>query len=158
MLSHVWLFVTLRTVAHDTLLSMGFPGRNIRVGCYFLLQGSFQPRDQTRVSRVSCIGRKIFYHWATWKAHESRGLEHFAFCASLVLSTSMATKQALNQYLPNQWVNEACQWDTLAWCSELENKAGEGTGAGFIPRCPALPCAQLLPAGHAGVSLHFLHH
>ena len=23
-------------------------------------------RDQTRISRVSCIGRRILHHWATW--------------------------------------------------------------------------------------------
>ena len=32
----------------------------------FLLQGS--PRDRTHVSCVSCIGRQILYHWATWEA------------------------------------------------------------------------------------------
>ena len=30
--------------------------------------GSSQPRDQTRVSCVSCIGRGILYHWTTWEA------------------------------------------------------------------------------------------
>ena len=29
--------------------------------------GSSQPRDQTHLSCVSCIGRRILYHWATWK-------------------------------------------------------------------------------------------
>ena len=38
------------------------PGRNIGLGCPFLLQGSSQPRDQTRISCVSCIGRQILYH------------------------------------------------------------------------------------------------
>ena len=38
------------------------PGRNTGVGYYFLLQGSSQPRDQTR---TSCIGRWILYHWTT---------------------------------------------------------------------------------------------
>ena len=28
---------------------------------------SYWPRDRTL---VSCIGRQILYHWATWKAHE----------------------------------------------------------------------------------------
>ena len=28
-------------------------------------RGSSQPRDQTH---ISCIGRRILYHWATWKA------------------------------------------------------------------------------------------
>ena len=32
-------------------------------------RGSFQPRDHTRIScQVSCIGRQILYHWATWEA------------------------------------------------------------------------------------------
>ena len=29
---------------------------------------SSQPRDWTHFSCVSCIGRKIIYHWATWEA------------------------------------------------------------------------------------------
>ena len=31
-------------------------------------RGSSRPRDQTHVSCVSCIGRWILYHWATWEA------------------------------------------------------------------------------------------
>ena len=35
-------FVTLWTIAHQALpLSMDYPGKNIRVGCHFLLQGIF---------------------------------------------------------------------------------------------------------------------
>ena len=33
-------------------------------------QGSSWPRDQTHISCGSCIGRRILYHWATWKAHD----------------------------------------------------------------------------------------
>ena len=33
-------------------------------------RGSFQPRDQTCVSCVSCIGRWILYQWATWEARK----------------------------------------------------------------------------------------
>ena len=33
-------------------------------------RGSSQPRDPTWVSYVSCIGRWILYHWATWEAPE----------------------------------------------------------------------------------------
>ena len=32
-------------------------------------RGSSQPRDQTCISRISCIGRQILYHCATWEAH-----------------------------------------------------------------------------------------
>ena len=36
-------------------------------------RGSFWPRDRTRVSYVSCIGRWVLYHCATWEAHRSGG-------------------------------------------------------------------------------------
>ena len=39
-----------------------FPGKNTGVGCHFLLQGIFSPRNQTRVSCIFCIGRQILYH------------------------------------------------------------------------------------------------
>ena len=32
------------------LCSWDFPGKNIAVGCYFLLRGSSQPRDRTCIS------------------------------------------------------------------------------------------------------------
>ena len=41
LLSPVRLFVTPGTVAHQVSLSMNFPGKNIGVGCHFLLQGIF---------------------------------------------------------------------------------------------------------------------
>ena len=31
-------------------------------------RGSSQPRDQICISCVSCIGKQILYHWATWGA------------------------------------------------------------------------------------------
>ena len=39
-----------------------FPGKNTGVGCHFLLQGSFGPRDQTHISCISCTGRQILSH------------------------------------------------------------------------------------------------
>ena len=44
------------------------PVKNTEGGCHFLLQGSYQPRHQTHVSYISCIGRWILYHSATWEA------------------------------------------------------------------------------------------
>ena len=41
LLSHVQLFVNPQAVAHQVPLSMGFPSKNTRVGCHFLLQGIF---------------------------------------------------------------------------------------------------------------------
>ena len=46
-------------------LSMGFPSKNTRVGCHFLLQGIFLLWDWISVSYVSCIDRQILYHCTT---------------------------------------------------------------------------------------------
>ena len=42
LLSRVWLFLALETIACQAPLSMGFPGKNTRVACHALLQGIFQ--------------------------------------------------------------------------------------------------------------------
>ena len=43
--SHVWLLVTLWTVAHQAPLSMGFPGKNTGVGCHALLYRIFLTQE-----------------------------------------------------------------------------------------------------------------
>ena len=32
-------------------------------------RGSFQPRDRTHISCISCTGRQILYHYAIWEAN-----------------------------------------------------------------------------------------
>ena len=49
-------------------LSTNFPGKNTRAGCHFPLQGSSQPRDQTRISQCLLRGRQVLYQCATWEA------------------------------------------------------------------------------------------
>ena len=44
------------------------PGKNIQWVAMTSSRGSSQPRDQTCISCVSCIGTRILYHWATWEA------------------------------------------------------------------------------------------
>ena len=50
------------------LCPWNFPGKNTGIGCHFLLRWIFQPRDQTHVSCISCIGRQIFYDCTIWEA------------------------------------------------------------------------------------------
>ena len=65
--SRVWLLATLGLYPTRLLWPWNFPGKNTGVGCHFFLQGkSFWPGNQTQVSCISCIGRWIFYHWATF--------------------------------------------------------------------------------------------
>ena len=44
------------------------PGKNTEVRCPFFLQGLFLTQRLNHLSYVSCIGRWILYHWATWEA------------------------------------------------------------------------------------------
>ena len=56
-------FVTQWTAAHQTPLLMGFARQEYCSG--FALpsfRGSSQPRDQTRVFYISCIGRQVLHH------------------------------------------------------------------------------------------------
>ena len=68
-----WLFMTPWTVACQAPLSMGFFQAGILewVAISFF-KGSSEPRDQTRTTNVSCIGRRILYLWATRKLLRNR--------------------------------------------------------------------------------------
>ena len=63
LLSRVLLFVTPPTVAHQAPLSVGFSRQEYWSGLPFPTPG-----NGTRVSCVSCIGRRILDHSATWEA------------------------------------------------------------------------------------------
>ena len=54
-------------VACGLLCLWNFLGKNTGAVCYPSSRGSSWPRDQTCVSRVSCIGRQFLYHCTTWK-------------------------------------------------------------------------------------------
>ena len=57
--SRVWLY---RLYLARLLCPWDCLGRNTGTGCHFLLKGIFQPRDQTHLSSISCIGRWALYH------------------------------------------------------------------------------------------------
>ena len=56
-----------RDLCVSSTRSQDSPCKNTGVGCHFLPRGSSLPRDRTRVSDVSCIGKQILYHCATWE-------------------------------------------------------------------------------------------
>ena len=75
LMSGVQLFVTLSTVACQDPLSMGlFQARILEWVAFSSSKGTSQPRDRprdlTRLSCISVIGRGSLYHWATWEAHD----------------------------------------------------------------------------------------
>ena len=61
-LSHVQLFMTPWTVAHQAPCPWDSPGKNPGVGCHASSSRSSWPWDWTHVSCVSCIGRWSLYH------------------------------------------------------------------------------------------------
>ena len=102
---------------------------------------SFWPRDQTHVFCVSCIGKQILYHWATWEAQQhgigniSRGLE-ILWLLSLVIS-----HQSNWQYL--SW-GFFLRWQEIWW-------QREGVG----PRAPKFKWEDMRACFSAGN--HCLH-
>ena len=62
--SHVQLFATLWTVAHQAPLTVHgiLQARILEWVAMPSSRGSFPLRDQTHVLYVSCIGRRVLYH------------------------------------------------------------------------------------------------
>ena len=71
--SRVWLCVTLWTIARRLLSPWGSPGRTLEWVAISFSQGSSWPRVRTCISCVSCIGRWIPYHCATWETVDMEG-------------------------------------------------------------------------------------
>ena len=73
--SHVWLFATLWTLAHQTPLSMGFS----RLGYWSgLLCPPPEDLPKQELNPHLLHDRQIFYHWATKEAHVDL-IRHFFF-------------------------------------------------------------------------------
>ena len=66
-LSHVSLFATTRTVAHQDPLSIEFSSQEYWSG--FPTPGDLSDPGIKPMFPVSCIGMGTLYHCATWKAH-----------------------------------------------------------------------------------------
>ena len=69
-LSHVQVFATPWTVAHQVLLSMGFPRQEYWSGLPFPPPEDLpKPGIKPMSPAAPALGRRILYHWATWEAH-----------------------------------------------------------------------------------------
>ena len=82
--SHVRLFSSLWTVAHQEPQSMDSPGKNTGLGCHVLLQGIF-PTQESNPHLLHC--RWILSHWATWEAHQNSNpsfIEHCSKCFACI--------------------------------------------------------------------------
>ena len=64
-LSHLWILAVPQTSPPSSSVHQILPARILQQVATSSPRESSQPRDQTC---VSCIGRLILYHWATWKS------------------------------------------------------------------------------------------
>ena len=77
---------------------MGFPRQGHWSGLLFPFpgtQGYSWPRDQTC---ISCIGRRMLYHWTTWESHEAtwNTLYDPVDVGNLIFGSSALSKSSLN--------------------------------------------------------------
>ena len=87
--SHVRLFVAPWTAAPQVPVSMGFSRQEYWSGWVAMLssRGSSRPRDQTHVSYVFCISRRVLYYCTIWEATIiSQSLLKFMSIESVMLS------------------------------------------------------------------------
>ena len=68
MLNHVQLFATSWTKTRQAPLAMGFSRQQYWSGLPFPPPGDLSDPG-IEPSSISCIGRWILYHWATWEAY-----------------------------------------------------------------------------------------
>ena len=68
--SHVWLFATLWTIAHQAPLSMGFSRQEYWSGWVAISfsKGFSRPRSRTRVSYILALAGKFFSTRTAWEA------------------------------------------------------------------------------------------
>ena len=75
--SHIWLFATPWTVAHQVPLFMEFSRQEYWNGLLFPPLGDLPDSGiRTPVYFISCIGRQILYHCSTWEAHNKNNMCH----------------------------------------------------------------------------------
>ena len=126
-LSHVWLFATPWTVAHQSPLSWDFPGKNTGVGCYFLFQ-EISLTQGLNPYLLHC--RPILYCWAIREV--------------LIMLGPTAKKMTTSYYMklhlirqkggvpPQHWPRRNKQ----LWCEQLTDRAtnlGTRGVEGFFP-------------------------
>jgi len=87
-------FATPWTVAARLLCPWDFPGKNSRMDCHFLFQGSSPHRDWTHISCISCIGRWILYHQASRGTQRKWVLKNWCFQIVVLLRVAWTARRS----------------------------------------------------------------
>ena len=85
-------------------------------------RGSASPRNRTWVSQVSCIGKWILYHWATWGAQNSAAA---AAAAAKSLQSCPTLCNPIGGSPPGSTVPGILQARTLEWVAISFSNAWE---------------------------------
>ena len=108
LLSHVRLFAALQTIAHQAHLSMRLSWEKYWSGwdAISFSKGISQPGDQNHIFCISCTGRWILCHCATWEAQLQAQfaclLFSMSFCVFvLVLSKIFYSNKTILKYFGN---------------------------------------------------------
>ena len=107
LLSHIRFFATQWTVAHQTPLSMNFPGKNTRIGCHFFLQGIF-PTEGLKLSLVISLSiLKYSSLWLCWNVLEVSPVRMKdllpLFQVGMLLASGMTSYASCRQPTSNNW-------------------------------------------------------
>ena len=147
-------FATLWT-EHSRLLC-SFPGKNPGVDCHFLLQGSFQPRDQTcRFDHH----RQILYLWATREAKDKTVICYLKIATSFpfyfILIFYLILFSLYNIVLVLPYINMPPPWVYMcspSW-TPLPPPSPYHPSASSQCTSPKLPVSYIKP----GLAIHFLY-
>ena len=112
------------------LCPWNFPGKNTGVSCHSCSRGSSQSRDSTCVSCISCTGRQILSHCATWGTPY---IYRWNYCTTWA---SLVAQMVENPPAPwETWLGRSPgggHGNTLLY-SCLENPHGQRSLAGYSP-------------------------
>ena len=108
------------TAAARLLHPWDFSGKNTGMGCHFPFQDSSWPREW---SCVSCIGRQILYHWATWEAIKFivLALSHFSHVWLFVTLWTVTRESSLSMGFSRQEYRNRLPWPPPGMITQLKN-------------------------------------
>ena len=75
-------------------------------------RGSFWPRDRTCISCVSCMGRRILYHWASWEAPVGPQIQQQRFPDACIEGDMVAQRRTAVTLAWGWWPNSQRGWHT----------------------------------------------
>ena len=78
-----------------------FPGKNIGVGCHFLLQGNFSTQGSNLYLLCLLYCRQIFYHWATGSQQSGKFIKRWEYQTTLSASWEICTQVKKQQLKPD---------------------------------------------------------